>query len=85
MTRLTPDAFRASLKALGFTAQGFASYARTDAHNVRDWLHGRREIPGWVGVMLYLTYRVREEQYAVGRLEARCEGLVKAARAVFAG
>lgn len=83
--RMTADAFRDTLRVLGFTGSSFATYARVDGHDVRDWLHGRREIPRWVPVMLDLLHDAAEFSYSLETVRREHDRLIKANRALFTG
>jgi hypothetical protein len=83
--RMTADAFRDSLKTLGFTANGFANYARVDSHTVRRWLHGQVPVAGWVPVMLDLLHDAAEFSYSLETVRREHDRLIKANRALFTG
>jgi HNH endonuclease len=52
--RMTAEEFRAGLKEIGFTQQGFAAFTGANPRTVRRWSDGEQDIPPYVPVMIAL-------------------------------
>lgn len=59
MAKMTPDAFKAALAALGLSQLAAAKALDVDERTVRRWACGERAIPGPVRVALRCMTRLR--------------------------
>lgn len=69
-SKLSPDAFKASLKRLGLSQRRFAFYTGVNERTARRWADGEQDIPRWVCVMLELL----EQLHGLGLWEAPPRG-----------